>query len=86
MAECPAVGCKATAKPGMFLCWPHWRGLPKAIRDEVFRAWRARELLAHAEVCDEALRLIAVKEEREPPPENEQRAPRMRKIMGNTDG
>lgn len=81
MGSCPAAGCPSDAKPGMFLCWPHWRSLPKIIRDEVFRAWRARELLAHAEVCDEALRLIAVKEGREPPAEADQRAPRMRRIL-----
>ncbi|CAB4198804.1 hypothetical protein UFOVP1324_31 [uncultured Caudovirales phage] len=81
MAECPAVGCPTQAKPGMFMCWNHWRRLPKVIRDEVFRAWRARELVAHAEVCDEAIRLTAEREGQTPPTEAEKRAPRMRKLM-----
>jgi hypothetical protein len=70
----------------MFMCYPHWRRLPKPIRDEVFRAWRAREPLAHAEVCDEAIRLTAEREGQAPPPTAEQRAPRMRKLMELRNG
>lgn len=81
MAKCPAVDCETNAKPGMFMCYPHWRRLPKPIRDEVFRAWRGRELLAHAIVCDEAIRLTADREGKPAPGEADQLAPRMRRIM-----
>lgn len=30
-------GCGCPAKPGMLMCWPDWRRVPKVIKDDVWR-------------------------------------------------
>lgn len=38
---CSRQGCDRPLKPGAFACAPDWYALPPAIRDEVWRSWRA---------------------------------------------
>lgn len=33
---CAIPGCKAGAKIGQLMCWPHWRRVPKALNRAVF--------------------------------------------------
>ncbi|MBB5987399.1 hypothetical protein [Sphingobium lignivorans] len=44
---CPAAGCISWTAPGKFMCRPHWFGLPKPLRDEVWRTWRIIESATH---------------------------------------
>ncbi len=85
LSRCPAIGCEMPTNPGMFMCRPHWFGLPKPIRDRVYQCWRAylrdrqsEQLIDHAEICDEAIRFTAEKEGRAPPGPADQRAARLR--------
>lgn len=40
-AICPAPACCSPVTAGKFLCRPHWFALPKPLRDEVWRTWKA---------------------------------------------
>lgn len=42
MHTCPRTGCSARVPDSMFACRPHWYTLPKAIRDEIWWAFRKR--------------------------------------------
>lgn len=46
--RCPVDGCTTTRGPGHFMCRPHWRGLPKPLRDEIWRAYRYESVLSEA--------------------------------------
>lgn len=71
MAECVcrAVGCTTSRKRSQFMCLPHWRALPKLLRDQINATWRAwqsrtvgqgeRLMLDYTEACDEARRWMA---------------------------
>lgn len=37
---CPADGCDAVTAAGKFMCRRHWFGLPRLLRDEVWRTYR----------------------------------------------
>ena len=37
--NCPVPGCHETVH--RFICRRHWAALPKAIRDDLWRAWRS---------------------------------------------
>jgi hypothetical protein len=38
--DCAVEGCVSPAKPGQLMCWPHWKGLPRQIQNEVNSTWR----------------------------------------------
>lgn len=38
--NCPASQCEARVGPDMLMCRPHWFMVPKAIRDDVWAAYR----------------------------------------------
>jgi hypothetical protein len=38
---CAAIDCTARIKPGLLMCAPHWRLVPKLIQAEVWTTWRA---------------------------------------------
>lgn len=40
--RCPANGCEIVTPPEMLMCRSHWYMVPKALRSEVWRAWKAR--------------------------------------------
>ena len=37
---CHAIGCKTPVPPRMLMCRPHWRMVPKALRDAVLATYR----------------------------------------------
>lgn len=38
--QCMAVGCQATVQGNFLMCLPHWRQVPKRLRDDVWKAYR----------------------------------------------
>lgn len=53
--RCPIPGCEAEIISHYLMCTPHWRTLPKGMRDRhqiAFRAWKAT-LLSSARDRDE---------------------------------
>jgi hypothetical protein len=38
---CPYPGCEQRVTRNMLACKPHWFKLPRPVRDEVWRSWRA---------------------------------------------
>lgn len=38
--ECEADGCSAPCAREHFMCLPHWRMVPKAMRDEIWASYR----------------------------------------------
>jgi hypothetical protein len=45
--QCPAPKCNTQVPNSMLSCRPHWYGLPRALRDEVWQT-------AHLSILDEA--------------------------------
>lgn len=66
--HCHATGCKAEVPPEIFMCLKHWRGLPKKMKDEIWRTYRVGQCddwqISHeyAEAARGAIRFIAEKE------------------------
>ena len=65
-AICPAPECCSPVATGKFLCRPHWFALPKPIRDQIHRTWRAYQrdrtreaLAAYRTARDTALGFLA---------------------------
>ena len=40
-ATCAVPSCHVTVERGMLMCKSHWFSLPKPLRDDVWRTWRA---------------------------------------------
>lgn len=40
---CAAPKCSAIVEPGKLMCKGHWFSLPKPLRDDVWRTWRAAQ-------------------------------------------
>lgn len=40
MAKCSARGCKRDRGKDQIFCRAHWFGLPKSVRDEIWRLYR----------------------------------------------
>ncbi len=45
---CHAIDCSAPCPPEWLFCTPHWRLLPKALRDDVYRAYIPGQCKNHA--------------------------------------
>lgn len=39
--RCPATGCTVMLPTRTLMCGPHWFSVPKPLRDEVKRLWKA---------------------------------------------
>lgn len=39
--ECPKTNCGEQLPRGLLACRPHWYEIPKPVRDQVNRTWRA---------------------------------------------
>ena len=74
-AICPAPGCCSPVAAGKFLCRPHWFALPKRLREQINRTWRAYKaarseqaarrseaLLDYRSARDEAIAYLAAPE------------------------
>lgn len=70
--HCHATGCTARVPPEMFMCRRHWFMLPKLMRDDVWRTYRAGQCndwaISHsyADAARAAIRYVAEKEGVEP--------------------
>lgn len=69
--HCHATGCTVRVPPEMFMCKRHWFTLPKAMRDRVWKTYRAGQCddweISHeyAEAARAAVQFIAALERRE---------------------
>lgn len=59
---CKVASCTRPAKDGQLMCWPHWRGLPRALKDAIFATFRQRQWKEYEANVQEAVRLIDEKE------------------------
>jgi hypothetical protein len=70
--HCHATGCTAEVPREMLFCRRHWYSLPKALRDDVWAAYRHGQCddqqISHeyAEAARAAVRHVAAREGREP--------------------
>jgi len=68
--DCPVEDCRDEKRPTDLMCHDHWLSVPKAIRDRVWKHWRARlkgdraAIALHREACRDAIVSIP----REPAP------------------
>lgn len=61
---CKIASCARPAKTGQLMCWPHWRGLPRRLKEAIFETYRSgMGEDYHANVA-EAVRLVDEKEGR----------------------
>ncbi|HYD12696.1 MAG TPA: hypothetical protein VEC11_07600 [Allosphingosinicella sp.] len=44
------------------MCWPHWRGLPRALKDAIFETFREGTRGAYRQNVEEAVRMIEQRE------------------------
>lgn len=63
MHRCPPDDCETQVADDLLMCRYHWRMVPSAMRQAIWRAWRGgagRGTAAHYEAC--AAAVIAVEE------------------------
>lgn len=58
---CRVPGCQRPAKDHQLMCWPHWRGLPRALKAAIFETC-GRDVPAYQANVDQAVALIEAKE------------------------
>jgi len=46
------------------MCWPHWRGLPRRLKDAIFETFRERRWDEYRANVEQAVKLIDEKEGR----------------------
>lgn len=51
---CAASYCRSSVQPGHLFCRPHWYALPQDLRDDIFRAFRAKDQDAYADAFSRA--------------------------------
>jgi hypothetical protein len=62
--ECPVEDCDYEKRPTDLMCLDHWSRVPRAIRDRVWKHWRARlkgdraAIALHREACRDAIAAI----------------------------
>lgn len=57
--RCPARGCPAQIPQTMLFCRRHWFVVPKDMRDEIWRLYRAEAgSQAHRAACFEAIEFV----------------------------
>jgi len=59
---CHAVGCSERIPRNMLMCKPHWFKVPKPLRDEIWRTYKAGETSNWLKVVKEAQRVVQEKE------------------------
>jgi hypothetical protein len=57
--RCPWPGCERRVGFELWGCAPHWYRIPKPLRDELWRAWRAGTMDEHARASANIDRWIA---------------------------
>ena len=72
MHRCHATDCQVEVPPIMFMCRRHWFTLPKHMRDEIWRTYRAGQCddwqisKEYSEAAKTAIKFIAAKEGKVP--------------------
>lgn len=61
---CRIGTCTRPAKDGQLMCWPHWRGLPRRLKDAIFETFRERRWDEYRANVEQAVKLIDEKEGR----------------------
>lgn len=61
---CKIASCARPAKDQQLMCWPHWRGLPRRLKDAIFETYRNGPGEDYRANVDQAVRLIDEKEGR----------------------
>lgn len=57
--DCPVRACTGKRKEWQLVCLGHWRRVPKALRDEIWRLYQnERGSAAHLAAISAALRLL----------------------------
>lgn len=59
---CRVPDCVRPAKDGQLMCWPHWRGLPRALKLAIVDTYRRGQRDAYGANVEQAVRLIKQKE------------------------
>ena len=65
---CHAIGCDKPTRPAMFMCFDHWKRVPKGVQEQIWGHYRngqeddKRITRAYAETAKVALRIVADKE------------------------
>jgi len=59
---CRVPDCPRPAKDGQLMCWPHWRGLPRALKDAIFETFRNGPRAAYQENVEQAVQIIEQRE------------------------
>jgi hypothetical protein len=59
---CKIDTCTRTAKDQQLMCWPHWRGLPRRLKDAIFETYRNGPIEDYRANVAEAVRIIKEKE------------------------
>lgn len=62
--HCRIATCDRPAKEGQLMCWPHWRGLPRRLKDAIFETYRNRQWPDYRANVEQAVKLIDEKEGR----------------------
>jgi hypothetical protein len=61
---CRIASCTRPAKDGQLMCWPHWRGLPRRLKDAIFETVGSPDRKAYDANVAQAVELIDEKEGR----------------------
>jgi hypothetical protein len=57
--KCPANGCNAQVPYRMLMCGSHWKLVPRAIQDAVYREYRREtHSAAHIQACKTATEAV----------------------------
>jgi hypothetical protein len=58
---CPVKGCKKGVPYDKLMCPYHWSMVPRVTQHLVYAAWGSGDGVAHANACQEAIRLVNAK-------------------------
>lgn len=61
---CRIGSCVRPAKDGQLMCWPHWRGLPRRLKDAIFETYRSGMGQDYHANVEQAVAIIDEKEGR----------------------
>lgn len=65
---CHAYGCEARVKPEIFMCYPHWRRVPKDMQRRIWATYRPGQCddkhitPEYGRAAKDAIRAVAAKE------------------------
>lgn len=63
MHQCPVKPCDQQVPNTHLMCRRHWFRVPRPLRDEVRRTYRAKDWADHRRACVEAIAFVSAEEE-----------------------